>query len=84
MNVSFQTVNGTAMGTGACPAPATATQDFRTSAGTVTVGPNSTVNIPVITCANATGEVTETFSVILTGTTGGTITVSQGVGTIAA
>ncbi len=82
--VSYQTVNDVAQGTGACPSPASAGQDFVVSSGTVIVAASGTATILITTCANEGTETSEAFSVNLTGTTAGTIVDGSGAGTITA
>jgi len=82
VNVAFATQNGTALGAGSCPMTPSAFQDYVVSSGTVTVGANSTANIPIQSCASGSGEGPETFTVNLTGTSAGTIVVNQGMATI--
>lgn len=82
VNVTYSTQNGTALGAGSCPMTPSATQDYVASSGTVTVGANGSASIPIQTCASGIGEGPETFAVNLTGTSAGTIVVSQAVGTI--
>jgi len=82
VNVVWSTANGTALGTGACPATPSATQDYVVAAGIVPVGANATANIAIATCTNAAAEVAETFNVNLNSASSGTITDPTGVGTI--
>jgi len=82
VNVAYTTQNGTALGAGSCPMTPSGFQDYVFSSGTVTVGANGTANIPIQSCASGSGEGPETFTVNLTGTSAGTIVVSQGVATI--
>src|SRR5207247_3185875 len=62
---------------------ATGTPDYISQAGTLTFAPSDTIKtITVPVCADTTVELTETFTVKLSGATGATITKDTGTGTI--
>src|SRR5439155_914225 len=59
------------------------TPDYISQAGTLTFAPSDTIKtITVPVCADTTVELTETFTVKLSGATGATITKDTGTGTI--
>src|SRR5947208_1164945 len=81
--VGFTTVDGTATGNSSCATAATGTPDYISQAGTLTFAPSDTIKtITVPVCADTTVELTETFTVKLSGATGATITKDTGTGTI--
>ena len=81
--VTYQTVNGTASGLGACPTiPITAHDFIAVSSGSVSVGAGGSGNVAITTCANEGTEGSENFSVSLISTTAGTIVGATGAGTI--
>jgi hypothetical protein len=83
--VTYQTANGTAFGFSSCPATPSPVQDFVAATGTVAVPANGTSQITITTCVNVLGESAETFSVLISSVTPGTIIVDGiGVGVIAA
>jgi hypothetical protein len=83
VTVTWSTSNGTALGTGGCPATPAANQDYVVSGGTVSVGANGgTAPINITTCTNAAGEPSQTFNVNLNSASSGTITDGTGLGTI--
>jgi hypothetical protein len=81
--VTYQTVNGQAQGTAACPATPVATQDFvAVSSSTVNVPASGTGTIAITICPRAAGDPNQTFGVNLISTTSGTISDANGTGTI--
>jgi hypothetical protein len=79
--VSYQTVNGSAFGLGACPTIPNVNHDFVAASSSVSVPANGTGTITITTC-NSGSATAENFTVLLTGTTSGTITGNTGTGTI--
>src|SRR5439155_1363709 len=81
--VGFTTVDGTATGNSSYATAATGTPDYISQAGTLTFAPSDTIKtITVPVCADTTVELTETFTVKLSGATGATITKNTGTGMI--
>jgi hypothetical protein len=84
VDVNYFTQNGSATGTAvSCPTPASASADYVIATGTVTI--NTSVMIPITICSNPGGGdgANETFTVNLSGATGGaTILDDQATGTI--
>lgn len=73
VNVSFATANGTAI----------AGVDYNSTSGTLVFGPGETSKtVVVVVRGDRTREADETFSVNLSGATGGTLADAQGAGTI--
>src|SRR5439155_1021296 len=81
--VGFTTVDGTATGNSSCATAATGTPDYISQAGTLTFAPSHTVkpSFPTRRSSDLV-ELTETFTVKLSGATGATITKDTGTGTI--
>src|SRR5437763_1236831 len=81
--VGFTTVDGTATGNSSCATAATGTPDYITQTGTLTFAPSDpSKTITVQVCADTTFELSEAFTVKLSGATGATITKDTGIGTI--
>src|SRR5438093_1215331 len=75
VTVGFTTVDGTATGNSSCATAATGTPDYISQTGTLTCapsGPSNTITVQV--CADTTFELSEAFTVKLSGATGATIT----------
>src|SRR5437762_2472678 len=83
VTVGFTTVDGTATGNSSCAAAATGTPDYISQTGTLTFAPSDpSKTITVQVCADTTFELSEAFTVKLSGATGATITKDTGTGTI--
>src|SRR5438093_1040800 len=81
--VGFTTVDGTATGNSSCATAATGTpRSEERRVGQECTSRGTTKTIKVTVCADTTVELTETFTVKLSGTTGATITKDTGTGTI--
>src|SRR5439155_1461531 len=75
--------DGTATGNSSCASAEEGSVGKKSKAGTLTFAPREkikTITVPV--CADTTVEVTENFTVKLSGATGATITKDTGTGTI--
>src|SRR5213076_814118 len=83
VTVGFTTVDGTATGNSSCAAAATGTPDYISQTGTLTFAPSDpSKTITVQVCADTTFELSEAFTVKLSGATGATLTKDTGTGTI--
>src|SRR5216110_553787 len=83
VTVGFTTVDGTATGNSSCAAAGTGTPDYISQTGTLTFAPSDpSKTITVQVCADTTFELSEAFTVKLSGATGATITKDTGTGTI--
>src|SRR5437773_7401764 len=83
VTVGFTTVDGTATGNSSCATAATGTPDYISQTGTLTFAPSDpSKTITVQVCADTTFELSEAFTVKLSGATGATITKDTGMGTI--
>src|SRR5213596_2536902 len=83
VTVGFTTVDGTATGNSSCATAATGTPDYISQTGTLTFAPSDpSKTITVQVCADTTFELSEAFTVKLSGATGATITKDTGTGTI--
>src|SRR5438093_1273936 len=83
VTVGFTTVDGTATGNSSCATAGTGTPDYISQTGTLTVAPTDPrKTITVHVCADTTFELSEAFTVKLSGATGATITKDTGTGTI--
>src|SRR5439155_1246627 len=79
--VGFTTVDGTATGNSSCATAATGTPDYISQAGTLTIAPSDTIKRNSVSVGSDTNvELTETFTVKLSGATGATITKDTGTG----
>src|SRR5438094_84363 len=75
VTVGFTTVDGTATGNSSCAAAATGTPDYISQTGTLTFAPSDpSKTITVQVCADTTFELSEAFTVKLSGATNATIT----------
>src|SRR5216117_358584 len=83
VTVGFTTVDGTATGNSSCATAATGTPDYISQTGTLTFAPSDpSKTITVQVCADTTFELSEAFTVKLSGATNATITKDTGTGTI--
>src|SRR5439155_345582 len=83
VTVGFTTVDGTATGNSSCATAGTGTPDYISQTGTLTFAPSDpSKTITVQVCADTTFELSEAFTVKLSGATGATITKDTGIGTI--
>src|SRR5438034_777928 len=83
VTVGFTTVDGTATGNSSCATAGTGTPDYISQTGTLTFAPSDpSKTITVQVCADTTFELSEAFTVKLSGATGATITKDTGTGTI--
>src|SRR5213083_1633113 len=79
VTVGFTTVDGTATGNSSCAAAGTGTPDYISQTGTLTFAPSDpSKTITVQVCADTTFELSEAFTVKLSGATGATITKDTG------
>src|SRR5213596_2817409 len=75
VTVGFTTVDGTATGNSSCATAATGTPDYISQTGTLTFAPSDpSKTITVQVCADTTFELSEAFTVKLSGATGAAIT----------
>src|SRR5207249_4710650 len=83
VTVGFTTVDGTATGNSSGAAAATGTPDYISQTDTLTLAPSDqSKTITVQVCEDTTFELSEAFTVKLSGATGATITKDTGIGTI--
>src|SRR5437773_1714394 len=83
VTVGFTTVHATAPANSSCAAAATGTPDYISQTGTLTFAPSDpSKTITVQVCADTTFELSEAFTVKLSGATNATITKDTGTGTI--
>src|SRR5438094_986267 len=83
VTVGFTTVDGTATGNSSCATAGTGTPDYISQTGTLTFAPSDpSKTITVQVCADTTFELSEAFTVKLSGATVATITKDTGIGTI--
>src|SRR5206468_3445612 len=78
----FTRVDGTATGNSSCATAATGTPDYISQTGTLTFAPSDpSKTITVQVCADTTFELSEAFTVKLSGATNATITKNTATGT---
>src|SRR5439155_22787 len=83
VTVGFTTNDGTATGNSSCATADTGTPDYISQTGTLTFAPSDpSKTITVQVCADTTFELSEAFTVKLSGPTDATITKDTGTGTI--
>src|SRR5204862_165343 len=82
VTVGFTTVDGTATGNSSCATAATGTPDYISQTGTLTFAPSDpSKTITVQVCADTTFELSEAFTVKLSGATNATIEEHTAAGT---